>query len=194
MRGILQTFAALLRISEVESGARRGGFTDTDLVEVLADAVELYEPVAEAKRIRLWLAPPESRPIIRGDPNLLFEVAGNLVDNAVKFTQPGGCVTVRCIADTATIGFEVEDNGPGIPAAERDAVQRRFYRTEASRRTPGSGLGLALVVAVARLHGMDLTIADASPGCRITVIRPEPAAASAAEPDAAVPAGKTVTV
>jgi signal transduction histidine kinase len=68
-----------------------------------------------------------------------------------------------------TVGFEVVDTGPGIPAAEREAVLRRFYRTEASRHTPGSGLGLALVAAVARLHGMDLTIADAEPGCRITV-------------------------
>lgn len=191
MRGILQTFAALLRISEVESGARRAGFTDTDLAEVLADAVELYEPVAEARRIRLWLAPGTSRPIIRGDPNLLFEVIGNLVDNALKFTRPGGCVTVRCIADGRTIGFEVDDNGPGIPAAERDAVQRRFYRTEASRRTPGSGLGLTLVAAVARLHGMDLTISDAGPGCRVTVTRPEAAAApTGTDPGDAVPVGK----
>jgi signal transduction histidine kinase len=195
MRGILQTFAALLRISEVESGARRAGFTDTDLAEVLADAVELYEPMAEAKGIRLWLASEESHPIIRGDPNLLFEVVGNLVDNALKFTNPGGCVTVRCIVDSRTIGFEVEDNGPGIPAAERDAVQRRFYRTESSRHAPGSGLGLALVAAVARVHGMDLTIADADPGCRVTVIRPQPTTApSTTEPGAHVPLAKTVTV
>jgi signal transduction histidine kinase len=195
MRGILQTFAALLRISEVESGARRAGFTDTDLAEVLADAVELYEPMAEAKGIRLWLAPQESHPIIRGDPNLLFEVVGNLVDNALKFTKPGGCLIVRCIVDSRTIGFEVEDNGPGIPAAERDAVQRRFYRTESSRHTSGSGLGLALVAAVARLHGMDLTIADANPGCRVTVTRPEPAASpTATEPGAPALAAKTVTV
>jgi signal transduction histidine kinase len=195
MRGILQTFAALLRISEVESGARRAGFIDTDLAEVLADAVELYEPMAEAKGIRLWLAPQERRPIIRGDPNLLFEVVGNLVDNALKFTRPGGCVTVRCVIDNRTIGFEVEDNGPGIPVAEREAVQRRFYRTEASRHTPGSGLGLTLVAAVARLHGMDLTIADANPGCRVTVTRPEPAALpTTTEPGAPALAAKTVTV
>jgi signal transduction histidine kinase len=170
MRGILKTFAAMLRISEVESGARRAGFTDTDLSEVLADVVEFYEPVAEAKGVRLWLASDGVPMLMRGDPNLLFEVVGNLVDNGLKFTPSGGCVTVRGLG---TIGFEVEDSGPGIPAAEREAVQRRFYRSEASRHTEGSGLGLALVAAVARLHGMDLAITDANPGCRITVSRQE---------------------
>ncbi len=179
MRGILKTFAAMLRISEVESGARRAGFTDTDLSEVLADSVELYEPVAEAKGVRLWLTSEPGPAVIPGDPNLLFEVVSNLVDNALKFTPRGGCVIVRGFARAGTIGFEVEDTGCGIPAAEREAVQRRFYRTEASRHTPGSGLGLALVAAVARLHGMDLTISDASrgsaayPGCRITIARQE---------------------
>lgn len=173
MRDILKTFAAMLRISEVESGARRAGFTDTDLSEVLADAVEFYEPAAEAKGVRLWLGTACGPLIMRGDPNLLFEVVSNLVDNALKFTPSGGCVTVRGFAGGGTIGFEVEDTGPGIPAVERDAVQRRFYRSEASRHTPGSGLGLALVAAVARLHGMDLAISDARPGCRITITRQE---------------------
>jgi signal transduction histidine kinase len=171
MRDILKTFAAMLRISEVESGARRAGFTDTDLSEVLADAVELYEPAAEAKGVRLWLASDGFPLAIRGDPNLLFEVIGNLVDNALKFTPGGGCVTVRGFAGAGTIGFAVEDTGPGIPPGEREAVQRRFYRSEASRHTPGSGLGLALVAAVARLHGMDMTIGDANPGCRVIVER-----------------------
>ena len=123
---------------------------------------------------------------MRGDPSLLFEVVGNLVDNALKFTPCGGCVTVRGFAGAGTIGFEIEDTGPGIPAVERDAVQRRFYRSEASRHTPGSGLGLALVAAVARLHGMDLAISDARPGCRITITRQEvagpPAAAENTDP------------
>jgi signal transduction histidine kinase len=190
MRGVLKTFAALLRISEVESGARRAGFTDADISEVLADAVELYEPAAEAKGIRLWLAPRDNPAVIRGDPNLLFEVVANLIDNALKFTQRGGCVTVRGFAGNGTIGFQVEDTGPGIPEAERDAVQRRFYRTEASRHTPGSGLGLALVAAVARLHGMDLTIAGANPGCRITIARQDvgDAPSSAPAERAVVPA------
>ena len=169
---MLNTFAAILRISEVESGARRAGFTDADLCEVVADAVELYEPMAEAKGVRLLVASDRSPAVMRGDPNLLFEAVGNLVDNALKFTPRGGCVTIRAFAGSATVGIEVIDTGPGISRDERDAVLRRFYRAETSRHTPGSGLGLALVAAVARLHGMDLAISDAGPGCRITIARP----------------------
>jgi signal transduction histidine kinase len=96
-----------------------------------------------------------------------------LVDNALKFTPHGGSITARSFARAGAIGIEVTDTGPGIPPDERDAVLRRFHRTEASRHAPGSGLGLALVAAVARLHGMDLAIGDANPGCRITIARRE---------------------
>ena len=171
-KDVLKTFAALLRISEVESGARRAGFTDTDLSEVVADAVEFYEPVAESAGIKLLhLVPQGDKVRMRGDPSLLFEAVGNLVDNALKFTPRGGCVTVSGFARGGTIGVEVDDTGPGIPAEETGSVLRRFYRAESSRNTPGSGLGLALVAAVARLHGMDLTISDAGPGCRVTMAR-----------------------
>ena len=106
--------------------------------------------------------------VMRGDPSLLFEAVGNLVDNALKFTPPGG--RVRCAPlPPYALGFEVTDIRPGIPAEQREAVLRRFYRAEQSRHTPGSGLGLALVAAVARLHGMDLSITDAAPGCMVTV-------------------------
>ena len=173
-RAVLDTFAAILRISEVESGARRAGFTDADLSQVIADAVEFYEPVAEQNGVRLVrLAPEGDLPAMRGDPSLLFEAVGNLVDNALKFTPRGGCVTVGGFSRAGTVGFEVTDTGPGIAADEAAKVLRRFYRAESSRHTPGSGLGLALVAAVARLHGMDLAISDAKPGCRITVARQE---------------------
>ncbi len=169
-KGLLQTFSALLRISEVESGARRAGFTDADLSEVVADAVELYEPMAEAKGVRLKLLCEGGEAVtMRGDPSLLFDAVGNLVDNALKFTPASGRVTVGAFRRDGLVGFEVSDTGSGISEGERDAVVRRFYRAEASRHTPGSGLGLALVAAVARLHGMDLTIEDARPGCRVRV-------------------------
>jgi signal transduction histidine kinase len=169
-QNVLATFAALLRISEVESGARRAGFKPVDLREVVADAVEFYEPVAEEKRVSLHLVCDNDAVAMRGDPSLLFEVTGNLVDNAIKYTPAGGTVTVRSFAQAGTVGIEVTDSGPGIPPAEREAVLRRFYRAEASRHTPGSGLGLALAAAVARLHEMDLEISDANPGARIAIL------------------------
>jgi signal transduction histidine kinase len=159
----------MLRISEVESGARRAGFEQVDLSRVVADALELYEPMAEERGIRLQLVSEAHAVMMRGDPSLLFEVVGNLLDNALKFTPPGGLITVGGFTRAETVGIEVTDTGPGIPPDEREAVLRRFYRSETSRDARGSGLGLALVAAVARLHGMTLTITDATPGCRMTV-------------------------
>jgi signal transduction histidine kinase len=187
IRGILDTFAALLRIAEVESNARRAGFKAVDLSAVAADVAELYEPMAEDKGITLQLLPAgEPAPSMPGDPSLLFEALGNLVDNALKYTPSGGHVTVRSMGGVGRTGFEVTDTGPGIPASEREAVLRRFRRLEESRHSPGTGLGLALVAAVARLHAMDLTIDDGMPGCRITLtwrdddgFAPRPAVTSA---------------
>jgi signal transduction histidine kinase len=170
-KALLQTFSAILRIAEVESGARRAAFTTVDLAQVATDAFEFYEPLAEEKGIRLVWLPDGSAAEMPGDASLLFEAVGNLVDNAVKFTPPGGRVTVRTFLDMGRIGVEVSDTGPGIPCQEHEAVTRRFYRVEQSRNMPGTGLGLALVSAVARLHGMELIITDAAPGCRMTLVR-----------------------
>jgi signal transduction histidine kinase len=171
IRGLLKTFAAMLRIAEVESGARRAGFTAVDLAQISGDVVEFYEPMAEQRGVALRLADAASAPM-QGDPSLLFEALSNLVDNALKFTPSGGRIDVRVFADGALQGFEVADTGPGIPADLRDAVLRRFYRAEQSRHTPGSGLGLALVAGVAGLHGMIVRIDDGKPGCRIALLGP----------------------
>jgi signal transduction histidine kinase len=170
-RAVLRTFSAMLRISEVESGARRIGFTSVDLAQVVTDVAEFYEPLADEKGVNLSWRRDGIAVTLFGDPSLLFEAVGNLVDNAIKFTPSGGHITLRTLSDLGRIGVEVSDSGPGIPSEEREAVSRRFYRLEQSRSAPGSGLGLALVVAIARLHGMDLVISDAKPGCRITLIR-----------------------
>jgi len=170
-RAVLRTFSAMLRISEVESGARRAGFKSVDLAQVVTDVVEFYEPLADEKGISLVWQPDGMTATLPGDPSLLFEAVGNLIDNAIKFTPSGGHIEVRILSDPRCIGVEVSDTGPGIPSEERNAVSRRFYRLEQSRNAPGTGLGLALVSAVARLHGMDLVITDANPGCRITLVR-----------------------
>ena len=168
-KGILATFSALLRIAEVEGGARRAGFTRLDLNTVAADVAEFYEPVAEGKGISLTLERGGAPAEIAGDPSLLFEAISNLVDNAIKFTPPGGRVAMRTFADGGRLGVEVSDDGPGIAKTEREAVLRRYYRAEKSRHTQGSGLGLSLVAAVARLHGLELEIDDAMPGCRVSL-------------------------
>ena len=110
-----------------------------------------------------------------GDPSLLFEAISNLVDNAIKFSPSGGTVGVRTYCHKGRIGVAVRDNGPGIPPEEREAVLRRFHRVEKSRHTPGSGLGLSLVAAVAKLHGLSLTIDSSYPGSSVTLERDAPA-------------------
>ena len=166
---IRDSFNALLRIAEVESGARRAGFRTLDLSRVAADVAEFYEPLAEGKSISLSLERTGAPTQLEGDPSLLFEAIGNLVDNAIKFTPPGGRVAMRTLAGGGRVGVEVSDTGPGIAETERAAVLRRFYRAEKSRHEQGSGLGLSLVAAVARLHGLQLAIEDAMPGCRVTL-------------------------
>jgi signal transduction histidine kinase len=187
-KGILTTFGALLRIAEVEAGARRAGFRTLDLTTVATDVAELYEPMAETKHILLSVENDVATAgaEMAGDPNLLFEAIGNLVDNAIKFTPPGGQVGLRILRRKDRLGVEVSDTGPGIPEAERDAVLRRFHRVEKCRSTPGSGLGLSLVAAVAKLHGLDLVIEDARPGCRVTLWR-DGVPARQQQPDFAAP-------
>ena len=174
-KGILVTFAALLRIAEVESGARRAGFTALDLNTVAADVSELYEPVAEANGITLSLEPAIGTvPKIAGDPSLLFEALSNLVDNGVKYSPAGSRLTVRVFAGVGRVGVEVRDTGPGIPEAEREAVLGRFHRVGKCRSTPGTGLGLSLVAAIAKLHDLHLAIEDARPGCCVVLWREHP--------------------
>jgi len=170
-KGMLATFGALLRIAEVEAGARRGGFTTVDLTTVAADVTDFYEPLAERNRISLSLDADGVSAEMPGDPSLLFEAMGNLVDNAIKYTPGGGQVTLRIFSGNDRLGIEVTDTGPGIPETDRNIVLRRFHRIEKCRHTPGSGLGLSLVAAVAKLHGLRLAIEDAEPGCRVTLRR-----------------------
>lgn len=174
-KAVLGTFSALLRIAEVEDGARRAGFMRIDLGQIAADVVEFHAPVAEERGVSLSFAtdaPAQTH--MSGDPSLMFEAVSNLVDNAIKFSPMGGCVAVRTFCHKGRIGVTVSDNGPGIPADERDAVLRRFHRLEKSRHTPGSGLGLSLVAAVAKLHGLSLTIDSSYPGSCVTLERDQP--------------------
>ncbi len=156
---------ALLRIAEIEAVRRRAGFADTSLREIAADAIELYEPIADAKSIALILDAPEDA-TIHGDRDLLMEAAANLLDNAVKFTPEHGRITVA-------IGpgrLSVTDNGIGLTELERASVLRRFYRADRSRHVPGSGLGLSLVAAIAGLHEARIAIEPRQPGCCFALV------------------------
>lgn len=173
LKGILKTFSALLRISEVEDGIRRSGFLPVDLAEIAQDAMEFYEPFAEERDVALsYRNHLGSAVTLSGDSNLLFEAIGNLIDNAIKFTPAGGRATVTLEKIDGAIRLIVEDTGCGIPPTEAEAVLRRVHRAEPSRHTPGNGLGLSLVSAIARLHSMALGIEQPAQGSRIVLVIP----------------------
>jgi signal transduction histidine kinase len=167
---VIQLFNALLRLAEIDSGMRRSGFVMFDMAEVAAAAVEFYQPAAEVRNCTLTMASNGPAPI-RGDPVLLAQALGNLIDNALKYTPEGGSIGVEVRREPGNcVGVSVADTGPGIPDAERLKVVERFYRGDASRGTPGVGLGLSLVEAVARLHGSLLGFEDNRPGLRAFMV------------------------
>jgi hypothetical protein len=168
---VLAMFNALLTIAVAESGAPRERFADVDLAAIAADAVETYEPAAEEAGLRLVLDAPRAVRL-RGEPHLLAQALANLLDNAVKYVPSPGRIAVRVVADETKARLEVADDGPGMPDAFRERAFDRFTRVEASRTTPGSGLGLSLVRAVARLHGGDVSLSDAAPGLVVRVELP----------------------
>ncbi len=161
--GIVAVFQALLRIAEIEAGSRRAAFKPLDVAPLLTGVAELYGPVAEEKGIALSVRTPERLPAF-GDRELIQQAVANLVDNAVKFSPSGSQVTLSATATSSGIEIAVDDQGPGIPESDRSRAAERFFRGESARNSPGAGLGLALVQAVAQLHGGSLRFADAAPG------------------------------
>ena len=169
----LAIVTALLRIAAIDHGRRCDGFGDMHPASIIREVAELYEPIAEDRNIVLSVNAAEVGPL-RGDRDLLFEAIANLVDNAIKFTPAGGLVQVAVTGRENDCVIRVADSGPGIPEAEREAVTRRFYRSERNRRAQGIGLGLTLVAAITRLHGFRLAISGSAAGCVIDVTCPRP--------------------
>lgn len=165
---VLAIFNALLRLAEIDSGARRAGFTAIDVAEVAAEVVEFYLPLAELKGITLDYAGPTSLPA-QGDRLMVAQAVGNLIDNALKYATGVGAISVSTAMHGAGVAITVADNGPGIPEVHLDKVVQRFYRVDPSRVMPGAGLGLSQVDAVARLHGGVLELASNQPGLRATL-------------------------
>jgi signal transduction histidine kinase len=160
--GVTSVFQALLRIAEIEAGARRSAFAEVDLGPLLADLAELYGAFAEDRGLQLALDVPDTLSLL-GDRELLQQAVANLLDNAIKFSPPGGHIRLAATAEGRRLRIEVCDDGPGIPEADRARAADRFFRGEQARSTPGSGLGLALVQAVAMLHDGTLLLEDAAP-------------------------------
>ncbi len=167
---IIETFEALLSISQIEAGARKKRFRVVDLRQVVADVMDAYEAVAEDAGYRLEFATKmDGAALVRGDHELLVQLFANLVENAIRHCPSGTLIKMCLFEQAGEYEIVVADNGPGIPANERENVLRRLYRLERARTTPGNGLGLSLVSAIADLHDAPLSLGDNGPGLTVTI-------------------------
>lgn len=166
------TFDALLRIAQIEAGARRARFTAVAPVALLESIADAYGEVAVEHGQTLRLEPLAALAAISGDRDLLLQMLANLVENAIRHCPPGTRMQLAGRMAAGGVELVVSDSGPGIPASEREKVFRRLYRVEKSRTTPGSGLGLSLVKAIADLHGAAVSLRDNGPGLVVTVSFP----------------------
>jgi signal transduction histidine kinase len=172
---ILKTFSSLLRISQIENRDRTAAFCQVDLTEIAREVVDLFDPTAEEQKIRLRFCASEPQPVC-GDRDLLFDAISNLVDNAIKHGGQRGEVRVAVDRGSGGPVLSIADRGPGIPSEERKKVMQRFYRLEGSRNSPGNGLGLSLVAAVADLHDAEIIMTDNAPGLSVELHFPTPRA------------------
>jgi signal transduction histidine kinase len=184
---VIRIFDALLRLAEIDAGMRRSGFVPFDVSDLAANAVEFYEPAAELKNIDLKFR--SNGPLwVSGDPVLLAQALSNLIDNALKYAPQSGTIEVAIQKLEGSAEISVADNGPGIDTLEKAKVVQRFYRGDASRGTPGVGLGLSLVQAVAKLHGSALELKDNDPGLKVVLTLAVDESSAAARETAPKPA------
>jgi signal transduction histidine kinase len=176
INGVLETFNALLRIAQIETGARRTGFRQIDLAAIARDVAEAFQPAAEEQGKTLSIHSGAPLPLM-GDKELLSQMIANLIDNALRHTPEGSLIEVRTPERGAARTLTISDTGPGVPESDRARIFERFYRLDASRTTPGDGLGLSLVAAVAELHGAEIVVEDNRPGLRMILKIPGAATA-----------------
>jgi signal transduction histidine kinase len=174
LENVLRMFSSLTRISQIEAYDRTAAFRSVNLVEIASEVVELFDAAAEEKGRHLKVV-GDPRVLATGDRDLLFDAVANLVDNAIKYGGDAGQVTVEVKESDGGAVISVADDGPGIPVDECQHVFKRFYRLEQSRGTPGNGLGLSLVAAVARLHGVRIAMVDNVPGLKFQLLFPSQA-------------------
>jgi hypothetical protein len=187
--GLIRTFDALLMIARAESGQGREDMSDVDAAEIVRGVADLYEPVADDRGLGIAIDAPA--PVkVRGNRELISQALANLVDNAIKYAEPGppsangapGPIEITARGEGDRILLAVADHGPGIPPADRGRVVGRFVRLERSRSQPGSGLGLSLASAVAHLHGGELRLEDNAPGLRAVIALPRAVATTSPNP------------
>jgi len=166
---LIETFKALLRIAQIESGVQHEHFTPVDLGSIARDVTEIYQPVAEDEGQTLTASVPRAPVQVRGDPALLGQLLSNLIENAIRHCPPGAMLHVVLDNSDDRPLLSVSDNGPGIAQAEAEKVFRRFYRIDKSRTSEGHGLGLPLVKAICRLHDARIALVDNRPGLRVCV-------------------------
>jgi len=182
---ILAVFSALLRISQIESGTRRASFARVALPPLLRRVADLYAPVVEDGQQTLQVDLCKSIDV-SADETLLMQMLSNIMENAIRHAGAGAAIRIECRSAPGEALVRITDSGPGIPASERDRVFDRLYRLERSRNTPGHGLGLALVAAIAKLHGYTIELTDAAPGLCVSIHMPLAGLAlQAGPPDAA---------
>ena len=171
---LIETFNGLLEIAQLESGVRPK-FAQVDLARLVRELVEIYEPVADDSDLAVFVHAEETPCVCFGHRTLLAQSLSNLLDNAIKYSSPGGSIRVAVrVTPAGHNEFIIADDGPGIPESERHRVLHRFVRLSSSRDLPGSGLGLSLVAAVIRLHDGTLSLEDNRPGLRIRIRLPGP--------------------
>ena len=166
VHGVLETFDALLRIAQIETGARRAGFLPIDLAAIAAEVAGAFQPAVEdaGKTILVDAGVPMPLP---GDGQLLTQMLANLVENALRHSREGARIVVRSARCAGVARLSIEDDGPGVPEPYRARIFERFFRLDAARTTPGHGLGLSLVAAIAELHGLSVAAVDNRPGLRV---------------------------
>lgn len=172
-KGINETFEALLRISQIETKSRKASFKEVDLNAIISTLVDAYEPVAEDQGAQINFKPDDvNNHKIIGDKPLITQMIANLLDNALRHSAENVEINVSITSNETSNTIIVSDNGPGIPAEEYKHIFKRFYRLENSRTTPGNGLGLSMVQAIAELHTAKITLRDNKPGLKFSICFP----------------------
>jgi signal transduction histidine kinase len=167
IEGVLETFDALLRIGQIEAGARRAGFQAVDLAEIARNVADAFRPTAEEQGRDLVMRLDAALPL-RGDQELLTQMIANCLDNAFTHTPPGVGIEIEGRLGPSGVTLSVADHGPGVPQEDLAKLFEPFFRGDASKASPGSGLGLSLVAAVAELHGLAYSASDKRPGLKIS--------------------------